>query len=63
VIEAILQTDGNLVLYGPANDDGSAHALWASGTNGDIGDELSFGSDGVWIFYAGTPIWHNGMPV
>jgi hypothetical protein len=34
VIEAILQTDGNLVLYGPANDDGSAHPLWASNTAG-----------------------------
>jgi hypothetical protein len=64
VIEAILQTDGNLVLYGPAHSDGSAHALWASGTNGDIGDTLSFGSDGVWIYtYDGTPVWNNGMLV
>jgi hypothetical protein len=31
-IEAILQTDGNFVLYGHAYADGSANPVWASNT-------------------------------
>jgi hypothetical protein len=58
VIEAILQTDGNLVLYGPANDDGSAHPLWASGTAGYMGDTLHVQDDGNVVIYQGsTPLW------
>jgi hypothetical protein len=64
VIEAIFQTDGNLVLYGPNNNDGSADPLWASNTGGHQGDRLSFGSDGVWIYDVfNNPIWHNGSRV
>jgi hypothetical protein len=63
VIEAILQTDGDLVLYGPNNADGSAHPVWASHTDGNPLDYLVFGADGVWIYNANTPIWHNGKRV
>jgi hypothetical protein len=62
VIEAILQTDGNLVLYGPNNAAGSAHPVWASNTAGHPGASIWFWSDGVWI-YDGNPIWHNGQRV
>jgi hypothetical protein len=62
VIEAILQTDGNLVLYGPANADGSAHPVWASNTAGHPNDVLRVQDDGNVVIYAfgGFPLWSTG---
>jgi hypothetical protein len=59
VIEAILQTDGNLVLYGPANADGSAHSVWSSNTSGYPQDVLRVQDDGNVVIYdaVGNPIW------
>jgi hypothetical protein len=64
VSEAILQTDGNLVLYGPNNDDGTANPIWASNTAGYQGDTLVADYDGFWINdQGGNAIWHNGSRV
>jgi hypothetical protein len=61
VIEAILQTDGNLVLYGPNHFDGSQNPVWASNTAGYYGASLSVEDDGVWIYDAwGNALWMNG---
>jgi hypothetical protein len=58
VIEAILQTDGNLVLYGPNNADGTAHPVWASNTGGHPHDVLRVQDDGnVVIYQFGHPLW------
>jgi hypothetical protein len=58
VIEAILQTDGNLVLYGPNNADGTAHPLWASNTGGHSGARLRVRDDGnVVIYQNGYALW------
>ena len=64
VIEAILQTDGNLVLYGPNNSDGSAYPIWASNTAGNNGATYTFDIEGLSIYdRSGNLIWINGEPV
>jgi hypothetical protein len=57
-IEAILQTDGNFVLYGPNNSDGSANPVWASNTFGDF-NTLWVQDDGNIVIYQqfGHPLW------
>jgi subtilisin family serine protease len=51
----VYQTDGNLVLYGPAR------ALWASNTHGRPAGETVMQSDGNLVIYTpgGTPIWSS----
>jgi hypothetical protein len=60
--EAILQTDGNLVLYGQPHSDGSQNPVWASNTGGHRGDVLRVQDDGNVVIYqggapGGNPIW------
>jgi pseudomonalisin len=62
VIEAILQTDGNLVLYGPNYYGGFANPVWASNTAGHEFAQILLTSDGVSILDAGV-IWQNGRRV
>ncbi len=51
-----MQTDGNLVLYGP-----SSSVVWASGTNGHPGARLVIQNDGNLVIYSGsTPLWATG---
>ena len=54
----IYQTDGNLVLYKHYSD-GSSQALWASGTNGRIGQVCIMQGDGNLVIYDrnGSAIW------
>ena len=48
----ILQTDGNLVLYGPSG------ALWSSNTAGSAASVAAMQTDGNFVVYAGaTPLW------
>ncbi|KAF8852794.1 alpha-D-mannose-specific plant lectin, partial [Acephala macrosclerotiorum] len=49
-----LQTDGNLVLYGPANQ-----PLWASNTNGHEDFSFTMQKDGNLVLYGpqGQPLW------
>ena len=53
------QADGNLVLY-----DGQGAALWASGTSGTSGAELSLQADGNLVLYNGAqqPLWSTQTP-
>jgi hypothetical protein len=55
---AILQGDGNFVVYGPAG-----HALWSSGTFGHRGDILLMQDDGHLVIYgpAGHVLWIAGL--
>jgi hypothetical protein len=53
-----MQTDGNLVEYGPAGT-----ALWASGTNGTgNSNHVTMQTDGNLVIYnsAGTAVWASG---
>ena len=53
-----MQTDGNLVEYGPAGT-----ALWASGTGGTgSSDHVTMQTDGNLVIYnsAGTALWQSG---
>jgi hypothetical protein len=52
----LMQTDGNVVLYGPGY-----HVLWSTGTaNG--GDRLVMQTDGNLVKYAiNNPAWFNGV--
>jgi hypothetical protein len=52
----ILQTDGNLVLYG------SGRPLWWTGTGGSGATKLVMQADGNLVLYRanGTPVWWNG---
>lgn len=51
-----MQTDGNLVLYGP-----NYSVVWASGTSGHPGAHLVMQSDGNLVIYDGwTAIWSTG---
>jgi hypothetical protein len=61
-IEAILQTDGNFVLYGHAHADGSANPVWASNTAGNFYDRLWVQDDGNVVLYGGGghPLWSSG---
>jgi hypothetical protein len=54
---AVMQSDGNFVVYSTAG-----RALWASGTNGDVGDELVLQPDGNLVVYGsnGPPLWSTG---
>ena len=57
-VEAILQTDGNFVVYGTPKPDGSQRPLWASGTSGHPGATLQVQDDGNVVIYQGsTPLW------
>lgn len=51
-----LQTDGNLVQYGPGGP------LWTTGTNGRGGNALVNQGDGNLVLYAagGVPLWASG---
>lgn len=54
----VMQTDGNLVLYGPAYQ-----ALWSSGTNGlSVAYAILQSSDGNFVLYnsSGTAVWNAG---
>jgi nucleoid-associated protein YgaU len=57
VTKAILQPDGNFVLY---SDDG--HAQWASGTSGKDADRLALQPDRNLVLYAkdGAALWASG---
>jgi YD repeat-containing protein len=51
-----MQTDGNLVLYGP-----NYSVIWTSGTGGHPGARLVMQSDGNLVIFDGaTPIWSTG---
>lgn len=52
-----MQSDGNLVLYGPGHV-----ALWASGTNGHPGSYLQVQNDGNLVVrtVSGAPLWASG---
>lgn len=53
VATAIMQNDGNLVLY-----DNQLHSLWNSGTEGHPGALLTVQDDGNTVVYLGsTPLW------
>jgi hypothetical protein len=53
---AVLQHDGNFVLYA------GSHALWATGTQGHSGAEFCLQDDGNLVVYHrnGTPVWDSG---
>jgi surface antigen len=53
---ALLQGDGNLVLYGPAY-----HVLWSSGTSGSAATFLAMQPDGNLVLYtsANRPVWNS----
>jgi hypothetical protein len=52
VTQAIMQADGNFVLYGPAGP------IWSTGTHGHPGSYLVVQNDGnVVIFGPGGPLW------
>jgi hypothetical protein len=49
----LLQSDGNLVLYGPGY-----HVLWSSGTSGSGATRLVMQTDGNLVLYnVNTPVW------
>jgi surface antigen len=49
----LLQSDGNLVVYGPGY-----HVLWSSGTGGSGATRLVMQTDGNLVLYnANTPVW------
>ena len=53
----VMQTDGNLVLYGPGQN---PTAIWQSGTSGYPGASLFLGSNGQLSIYDGSQlIWSN----
>ena len=53
---AVMQTDGNLVVYLP-----SGSALWASGTGGSGGQEAVVQDDGNFVIYKpGAAVWNTG---
>jgi GH25 family lysozyme M1 (1,4-beta-N-acetylmuramidase) len=53
---AVMQGDGNFVLYGKTSD-----ALWASGTSGHPGSTLALQTDGNLVVYdAGKALWASG---
>jgi hypothetical protein len=54
--EAVMQGDGNFVVYGPY-----PHVVWASGTS-TPGSTISMQTDGNLVIYApsGTPQWASG---
>jgi hypothetical protein len=56
-ITLLLQTDGNLVLYGPGY-----HVLWQSGTAGQGVSRLSMQTDGNLVLYRAnnTWVWQSG---
>jgi hypothetical protein len=55
VSKAIMQTDGNFVVYGYPN------ALWASNTNGKPGSYITLQNDGnVVIYQPNSPVWATG---
>jgi hypothetical protein len=51
VTEAVMQPDGNLVLY-----DAQGHPLWYSGTNGHPGAYLAVQDDGNVVLYVGSGV-------
>lgn len=54
---ALLQGDGNFVVYGPSG------AVWSTGTNGRGGTTLVMQTDGNLVLYAGPqPVWASGTP-
>lgn len=51
----VMQTDGNLVLYGPSG------AVWNAQTNGTQASYMTFQSDGNLVVYGpGGAIWSSG---
>lgn len=56
VYALLMQTDGNLVLYGGGT------ALWGSGTNGNPGAHAILQGDGNLVIYSssGQPLWGSG---
>ncbi|OGP49946.1 MAG: hypothetical protein A2Y79_02805 [Deltaproteobacteria bacterium RBG_13_43_22] len=56
VRECLMQTDGNLVLYGPGRQ-----PVWASNTQGNPGSFLAVQDDGnVVIYRPVVPVWNTG---
>jgi hypothetical protein len=55
--QLIMQSDGNLVVYGPGSQ-----AIWDSGTYGNPGASAIMQGDGNLVVYssAGTPLWNSG---
>jgi surface antigen len=52
---ALMQTDANFVLYGPAG------ALWSTRTGGQSNGSLSMQADGNLVLYRdGAAVWHTG---
>jgi hypothetical protein len=53
--QLVVQTDGNVVVYGPHG------ANWSSGSSGTRGDVLAMQSDGNLVLYSASgPIWWSG---
>jgi hypothetical protein len=52
--QAIMQSDGNFVVYGPGRA-----VEWSSGTNGNYNAYLVMGNDGNLVLYSqgGYPLW------
>ena len=64
-VEALMQTDGNLVIYGTDKPNGSYQVLWASNTSGHAGATLAVQNDGTLAITragGGTPIWAPWTP-
>ena len=62
-VEAVMQTDGNLVVYGANNADGSWNRLWSSATNGNPGATLAVEDDGELVISlpgGGPALWAYG---
>jgi hypothetical protein len=52
---AVMQTDGNLVVYGPSG------AIWSTGTSGSGGSVLSLQDDHNLVVWGNaTPLWSSG---
>jgi hypothetical protein len=62
--EAIMQYDGNFVLYGAKNGDGSNSVLWASGTAGNFGATLTVQNNGkiTVLDDSGSTLWTTPTP-
>ncbi|MEU8975946.1 hypothetical protein AB0D11_43355 [Streptomyces monashensis] len=60
---AVMQTDGNLVVYKSGGGPGKGGALWASGTYGNPGAYATVQDDGNVVVYAKashSPLWAGG---
>jgi hypothetical protein len=55
--QAVMQTDGNFVVYS------GGHALWSTRTNNNSGAYLCFQNDGNLVVYTGVVVGCDGYPI